>query len=249
MQTKLDGKVALVTGGSRGLGKAAALALADEGADVAISYVASREKAEAVVAQIRDKGVRAEAIQSDQGVKGSSTRLVADVVQRFGRLDILVNNAAIAVQGKKVDEDIDVAEYERQIAVNVSGVIETIRAAAPLMGDGSRIITVGSGVALRASRAGLADYAASKAAVMAYSRGAARDLGERNITVNVVHAGIMDTDMAAPYAHMMPAIVGGLAIRRFAQAEEVAAAIIFLASPAASYITGAVLPVDGGHSA
>jgi 3-oxoacyl-[acyl-carrier protein] reductase len=249
MDTNLSGKVALVTGGSRGLGATTALALADEGADVAISYIASADKAEAVVRQLEKKGVRAAAFRADQGKPGESEKLVRAVVAHFGRIDILVNNAALAVMGKIDDAANDLEAQARQYQVNINGVIEAIRVAAPLMGDGGRIVTVGSGVALRAGRAGTADYAATKAAVMAYSRGAARDLGARNITVNIVHSGIMDTDMNAAWRHAMTDAINNRAITRFGRTEEIAAGIVFLASPAASYITGAVLHIDGGGSA
>ena len=249
MDTNLSGKVALVTGGSRGLGATTAFALADEGADVAISYLASAEKADAVVRQLEKRGVRAAAFQADQGRSGESEKLIRAVVAHFGRLDVLVNNAALAIMGKVDDPANDLAAQARQYQVNVEGVVDAIRAAATVMQDGGRIVTVGSGVALRAGRPGTADYAATKAAVMAYSRGAARDLGARNITVNVVHSGIMDTDMNAAWRHAMSDAINNRAIARFGRTEEIAAGIVFLASPAASYITGAILHIDGGASA
>ena len=250
MDTSLKGKVALVTGGSRGLGATTARALADEGADVAISYVSSTDKAKAVVRELEAKGVRAAAFKSDQGQPGEANKLINAVVKHFGTIDILVNNAAIAIMGKIDDPANDLEALADQYKINATGVIDTIRAVAPVMKDGGRIITIGSGVALRASRIGTADYAASKAAVMAYSRGAARDLGSRNITVNVIHSGVMDTDMNASRRDALAAaVVNNLAIGRFGLTEEIAAGVVFLASPAASYITGAILPIDGGHSA
>jgi 3-oxoacyl-[acyl-carrier protein] reductase len=248
MDTRLKGKVALVTGGSRGLGAATARALADEGADVALSYVASADKAEAVVHELKNKGVRAAAFRADQGDPAQAEALVQAVVERFGRLDVLVNNAALSVPGPIDNSDKDLAALDRQYAVNVTGVIATIRAAAKVMGDGGRIITVGSGVASRAGFPGFADYAATKAAVVGYTKGAARDLARRNITVNVVQAGIMDTEMSAR-GDVLQAIIATLAIQRFGRPEEIAAGIVFLASPAASYITGAVLDIEGGYGA
>ncbi|OAM89503.1 SDR family oxidoreductase [Termitidicoccus mucosus] len=246
---KLTGKVALVTGGSRGLGTAIANALADEGADIAITYIASAEKAGLVVRALEAKGVRAAAFKSDQGDPTQAAPLIQAVVSRFGRLDILVNNAAVAYQGKTIDDpNIDNDMMDRQWAVNVHGVIANIRAAAKVLPEGGRIITISSGVAVRAGFAGTADYAGTKAAVTGYSKGAARDLAPRKITVNVVAAGLMNTDMAAE-ADVAEMLFSTLAIQRFAALEEVAAGVVFLASPAASYVTGAVLNVEGGYSA
>ena len=251
MNKRLAGKVALVTGGSRGLGAATAAALAEQGADVAISYVASAEKAAAVVAALEAKGVRALAIQSDQGDPAAAKAVIERVVAHFGRLDILVNNAALAIQGKLIDDpEIDNAALDRQWQVNVMGVVATIRAAAPVISDEGRIISVGSGLGTRVGFPGTTDYAASKAAVIGYTKGAARDLGPRRITANVVQPGIMATDMAAGSAGSLPPIVmASHAIDRIATVEEVAAAIVFLAGPDAGYITGSVLDVNGGFTA
>ncbi|MCY1521958.1 3-oxoacyl-[acyl-carrier-protein] reductase FabG [compost metagenome] len=250
MTNRLEGKVALVTGGSRGLGAATALALADRGAQVAISYVASADKANAVVRELQAKGVKAAAFQADQGDASQAEGLIKAVVEHFGRLDILINNAALAIQGLTIDNpDIDTAALDRQWAVNVTGVIANIRAAVKVLGEGGRIITIGSGVATRAGFPGVADYAGTKAAIVGYSKGAARDLAPRNITVNVVQAGVMDTDMATPFKEAAPMLFASLAIQRYAKLEEVAAGIIFLASPEASYVTGTVLDVEGGYSA
>src|SRR6478609_10976208 len=179
MTKKLSGKVALVTGGSRGIGAASARALADEGADVAISYVASPEKAEAVVTELKARGVKARAFKADQASAKDVTKLVNDVAREFGHLDILVNNAGVANGGAIDDANADAAALERQDQVNVHGVIAAIRAASQLMGEGGRIVTVGSMLADRASFPGLADYVATKAAVVGYTKGAARDLGPR----------------------------------------------------------------------
>jgi NAD(P)-dependent dehydrogenase (short-subunit alcohol dehydrogenase family) len=249
MAKNLAGKVALVTGGSRGLGTAIALALADEGADVAITYAASAEKAAAVVHQLESKGVRAAAYQVDQGYPAQSAPLVRTVVERFGKLDVLVNNAAIAVIGKTVDDPTaDHAALDRMWAVNVHGVIANIRAAAPVLPEGGRIITISSGVATRVGFVGAADYAGTKSAITGYSRGAARDLGPRGITVNVVAAGLMDTDMSAG-AGVADTLFSTLAIQRYGRVEEIAAAVVFLASPGATYVTGSILNAEGGYSA
>ncbi len=251
MSKRLTGKVALVTGGSRGLGAAIAAELAEQGADVVITYVASAQKADAVVAALETKGVRALALMSDQGDLIAAGSLVDEVMSSFGRLDILVNNAALAIQGKRIDDpQIDNAALDEQWRVNVLGVVATIRAAAPVLTDGGRIISVGSGLGTRVGFAGTADYAASKAAIVGYTKGAARDLGPRNITVNVVQPGVMATDMAAGSAGNLPAsFMDTHAIGRIATVEEVAAVIAFIAGPDAGYITGSVVDVNGGFTA
>lgn len=251
MSKIFSGKVVLVTGGSRGLGAATARAFADEGADVAISYVASVEKAQAVIADLVSRGVRAVAIQSDQEDPSKAESLISKVVDHFGKIDVLVNNAAVAWQGKTLDDPtIDNVAMDRQWNINVGGVVANIRAAAKYLPDGGRIVSVGSGLGTRAGFPGTADYAATKAAIIGYSKGAARDLGSRNITVNVVQAGLMATDMAAASADKLPpSLLDVHAIRRPALVEEVAAGILFLASPSASFITGSVLDVNGGYLA
>lgn len=248
MQKELRGKVALVTGGSRGLGAATAEALAEQGADVAISYVASAEKAEVVVEKLKSKGARAVAIRSDQADTSCAAALIDDVVSHFGRLDILVNNAAIAVQGKRVDDpELDAEALDRQWHINVLGAVATTRAAARQLSDGGRIIFIGSAIASRVAFPAVADYAGTKAAIVGYAKGVGRDLGPRNITVNVVQPGIMPTDMAVEVAHNVPKSLMDLhPIRRIATLEEVAVTVCFLAGPNAGYISGAVLDVAGG---
>ena len=249
MSDQLKGKVALVTGGSRGLGAATAQALADQGADVAISYVNSRDKAEAVVEKLQAKGVRALAVRSDQADPAAARLLVDQVVDHFGKLDILVNNAAISVHGQKVDDPaLDTARLDHQWQVNVMGTVATTRAAAPRLSDGGRIVFIGSVLGGRISFVGAADYAGSKAAIAGYAKGVARDLGPRGITVNIVQPGVMPTDMATEtLGDTVPdALLDQSPIRRIATLEEVSAMVCYLAGPNSAYITGAGIDLAGG---
>lgn len=250
MSNDLKGKVALVTGGSRGLGAVIAEALADAGADVAITYVASGGKAEAVVERLRAKGVRALAIRSDQADTAAAKPLVDTVMHHFGRLDILVNNAAVVAKGQLVDDPaLDTAALDHQWQVNVMGAVATTRAAAPVLAEGGRIIFIGSRNGTLALIPGVADYAGTKAALIGYAKGVARDLGPRNITVNVVQPGAMPTDMmveALGSTTAPDAFLDMHPIRRIATLEEVAALVNFLAGPNGGYITGGVIDVAGG---
>jgi 3-oxoacyl-[acyl-carrier protein] reductase len=245
----LKGKTALITGGSRGIGAAIARRLAADGANVVISYAASTEKAEALVRELEDKGIRAAAIKADQGDANQVGALVKDAVARFGRLDILVNNAGVFVMGAVGDPGSDLAALDRQHAVNIGGVIAVVREAVKGMGEGGRIITIGSGAGDHIPFAGAADYAATKAAVAAYSRGLARDLGPKGITVNTIQPGPIDTDMNPANGDFAETLRKLTALGRYGTPEEVAAAVAFLAGPEASFITGATLNVDGGVNA
>jgi 3-oxoacyl-[acyl-carrier protein] reductase len=248
MTGSLKGKVALVTGASRGIGAAVARALAEDGADVAISYASSKAKAEALVKELEATGVRAAAFKADQADAKAAAGLVTAVVERFGRLDILVNNAGLFVTGA-VDDGHDLGALDRQHAVNVTGVIANIREAAKVLRDDGRIITIGSAIATRVGFANMADYAATKGAVVGYTKGVARDLAARNITVNVVQPGAVDTDMNPADGAFADALNAVTALGRYGRPEEIAAGVTFLASPAASYITGSVLTIDGGYTA
>jgi len=249
MNGTLNGKVALVTGGSRGIGAATARGLAAEGADVAISYSTSASKAEALVDELRAKGVRAEAFQADQADPAQVDRLVKTVVERFGRLDILVNNAGVAAAAP-VDHPINgSSELDRLYAVNVFGVVGAIRAAAQVMGEGGRIISIGSCLGAHTPFPCVANYSATTSAIVGYTRGAARDLGPKGITVNVVQPGPIDTEMNPADGATAPPQKAATAMGRYGRPEEVAAAVCFLARPEASYITGTALDVDGGFGA
>ncbi|MFJ9179202.1 SDR family NAD(P)-dependent oxidoreductase [Streptomyces sp. NPDC102360] len=246
---KLDGKVAIVTGGSRGIGAATALALADEGADVAISYSSSEGRAKAVVAELEAKGVRAAAFRADQADAAQAVGLIHSVVEQFGKLDILVNNAATS-GGDLVDSElVDQAAIDRQLAVNYTSVVAGIGAAFPLLPDGGRIVSISSGVAARAGFPGMAYYTGTKSALEGFSRGAARDLAHRGITVNVVQPGFVDTEGNPADGPAASVFLPTTAMGRYGRPEEIAAGVVFLASPQASYVTGTVLRIDGGYSA
>jgi 3-oxoacyl-[acyl-carrier protein] reductase len=249
MTQTLSGKVALVTGGSRGIGGAVVHRLAKDGADIVFSYGSSKEQADQVVREVEACGRRAVAIKADQAVASEVEALVKAAHGAFNRLDILVNSAGVFVTGIAGDPAADLVAFDRQLDINVKGVVSAVRAAIPLLSDGGRIVSVGTaGASHRAAFPGIADYVASKAAVAAYSRGWARDLGSRRITVNVVQPGPINTDMApkeGPVAEMLKSMS---ALGRYGEPEEVAAAIAFLVGPEAGYITGAMLTIDGGLS-
>jgi len=244
----LRDKVALVTGGSRGIGAAIALELASQGATVALSYSANEAKANEVVAKIEAAGGSAVALKADQAVESEAIGLLSTVVERFGRIDILVNNAGVFEAGT-IDETLDTSRFERQVRINYQAVVAAIREASRVMGKGGRIITLSSGLALRSSWPGLADYSATKRAIEGYTKGAARDLGPKGITVNAIGTGSIDTEMNPSDGPLAEYQKAATALGRFGRAEEIASVVAFIASPAASYVTGTVIPVDGGYNA
>ncbi len=189
MLKKLTGKVALVTGGSRGIGAAIARRLADEGAAVAITYVNGKQKADAVVDAIKREGGSAIAIRADSGDPQAIAAAVEETARTLKRLDILVNNAGVFVTSTVNSPERDAAEFDRQFAINVGGVAAAVRAAVKFLSEGGRIISIGSIGGDRSPFPGIADYSATKAAVAGYTRGWARDLGPKGITVNIVQPG------------------------------------------------------------
>ncbi|MEU7471521.1 SDR family oxidoreductase [Streptomyces sp. NPDC044984] len=245
LEKALLGKVALVTGGSRGIGAATALRLAREGADVAVTYVNGKEAAEEVVRAVEALGRRAVALRADAGDPEEAAGAVNAAARELGRLDVLVNNAGVGVLGPV--ETLTSADVDRVLAVNVRGVFLASRAAVALMPRGGRIITVGTCMTQRVPGPGGTLYAMSKSALVGLTKALARELGERGITANIVHPGPIDTDMNpadGPYADGQAAMT---AVGRFGTAEEVAETIAHLAG--AAYVTGAEFAVDGGHAA
>ena len=243
----LKGKAALVTGASRGIGRAIALRLARDGADVAITYVSSPDKAQDVVAEIKKLGRKAVAIQADS----ADAKAIADSVTRasreFGRLDILVNNAGIAAGGP-IDQ-MSLEDIDRLIAVNVRSVILASQAAAKIMGEGGRIVSIGSCLAERSGMPGLSVYSMSKAALVGLTKGMARDLGPRGITVNIVHPGPIDTDMNPADGVQADHQRSMLALPHYGKVEDIAGAVAYLADPRSSFVTGTEIAVDGGFRA
>lgn len=249
MHKKLQNKIALITGGSRGIGAAIARRFAQEGSHVAISFSSSKERANTLVNELQYEGVHALALQADQSDPQQVAAFVKKVGSHFGRIDIVVNNAGIYVGGSIDDLNLDIEGLARQFAINVGGVFSITHAALPFMKEGGRIILIGSINGERITHSGGADYAASKAALRGYTHGWARDLGPKKITVNLVQPGPIDTDMNPDHTEFAETIKKNVALGRYGKPEEIAAAVTFLASDEASYITGATLTVDGGYLA
>ncbi|MGQ4274489.1 SDR family NAD(P)-dependent oxidoreductase [Terrihabitans sp. B22-R8] len=243
----LTGKRALVTGASRGIGAAIANALAERGADVAITYQRSSEKAAEVVRAIEAKGGKGVAIQADAADPEAVKRSVQEAVAQLGGLDILVNNAGIAYGGSV--EEIDLADIDALLHVNVRSVVLASQAAIPHLPEGGRIISIGSCLAERVGFPGVTVYSMTKSALLAFTRGLARELGPRGITVNLVHPGATDTDMNpadGPNADGLRALTP---LGHFGTPDDIGEAVAFLAGPGARQITGTGLVVDGGVNA
>ena len=247
MSGKLEGKVALVTGGSRGIGAAIAKRLAADGANVAITYTKGAEAAAAVVKEIERAGRKAIAIQADAADAEAVKAAVEKTVTSFGRLDILVNNAGTAIPKKF--ENTSLEELDRVIDINIRGTFIATQAALKHMKNGGRIIMIGSCVGERLMTPGLVPYAATKGAVKMFTQGLSREVGDRAITVNNVQPGPIDTDLNPASGDWATPQKAATALNRYGSVDEVASLVAFVASPEAAYITGANLTVDGGTNA
>jgi 3-oxoacyl-[acyl-carrier protein] reductase len=243
----LDGKVALVTGGSRGIGAAVARGLADAGADIALTYLAAADRANEVAAAISAAGRRPLSIVADSGDPTAVREAVERTVADLGHLDILVNNAGTFPAGPL--EQVTREDAERALAVHALGAFVASQAAAAHMSEGGRIVSIGSCFAERVPYAGLTLYAMSKAALIGLTKGLARDLGARGITANVIHPGSTDTDMNPADGPGADAEREYIALGRYATPDEIAATVVHLAGDAGRYITGASIAVDGGFGA
>jgi 3-oxoacyl-[acyl-carrier protein] reductase len=245
--SNLANKVALVTGGSRGIGAAIAKRLAADGANVAITYTKGADAAAAVVKEIERAGRKAIAIQADAADARAVESAVEKAVAVFGRLDILVNNAGTAIP--KRFEETTLEELDRLIDINVRGTFVATQAALKQMNGGGRIIMIGSSVGERAMTPGLVPYSATKGAVKMFTQGLAREVGDRGITVNNVQPGPINTDLNPAAGDWAAPQTAATALHRYGSVDEVAALVAFVAGPEASYITGANLTVDGGTNA
>jgi len=244
----LDGKVSLITGGSRGIGAAVAKRLASEGAHVALTYSSSPDKANAVAETARALGVRAVAIKADSADANAVVAAVEATVKELGGIDILVNNAGVLALGPI--DDFKLADFDRTFAVNVRAVFVATQAAVKHMKTGGRIINIGSCNAERMPFPGGGVYAMSKSALVGLVKGFARDLGARGITINNVQPGPIDTEMNpdnSEFADMLKKQI--MALPRYGTADEIAALVAYLAGPEAGFVTGASLTIDGGFTA
>lgn len=243
----LTGKVALVTGGSRGIGAAIVLRLASEGASVAFTYSSSSAQANSLVEQIAKAGGKAIAIKADAADQEAVRASVRETAKQFGKIDILVNNAGIIVLGQITE--IKDADFQRILAVNVHSVFTATQEAVHHMPDGGRIIHIGSVNSDRMPFVGGSVYALTKGAIFSFTKGLARDLGPRKITVNNIQPGPVDTEAnpaSGPFAETM---LGLMALKRYGTGDEIAGMVNYLAGPEAGYITGASLLIDGGFDA
>lgn len=244
MQTALSGKVALITGGSRGIGAAIVKRLASEGAAVAFTYASAVQKAEELVKEVEAAGGRALALRADSSDPDSVKGAVLDTVKAFGGINILVNNAGL-LEVKPYDQ-FTIEEFDHIMAVNVRAIFAAVQAAAPQMGEGDRILTIGSINGDISAFPGMSLYSMAKAAVAGLTRGLARDLAPIGITVNNLQPGPIDTDMNPADGSMAPMLKGLISLGRYGKATEVAGLVSYLASPEAAFITGASLNIDGG---
>ena len=247
MSKKLEGKVALVTGGSRGIGAAIVERLAREGAHVALTYVSKPDQAHKTAKVAQSLGVKTLAIQADSADPKAVVAAVERTVAELGGLDILVNNAGFVVFGPL--EEIKLEDVDRILAVNVRSVFVAVQAAVRHMGPGGRIITIGSCNADRMPVAGGGVYTMTKSAIVGLTRGLARDLGPRGITINNVQPGPIGTDMNPATGQFADIMRGFMAIPQYGTGADVAAMVAYLAGPEAAFVTGASLTIDGGYTA
>ena len=246
MAGHLEGKVALVTGGSRGIGAAIAERLAADGASVALTYSGSEAAAHAVVRRIEEGGGRALAIHADAADADQVRASIAQTVDQLGRLDVLVNNAGMLIV-KPIDE-LTLAEFDRMMAVNVRGVFVASQEALRHMGDGGRIVNIGSINAERVPFAGGVLYVLTKAAVSGMTASLARDVGPRGITVNALLPGPIDTDMNPATGPFADELRRGIPLGRYGNVAEIAGFVSYLTRPEAGYVTGSCLRIDGGFA-
>ena len=244
---ELKGKRALVTGASRGIGAGIAEALARAGADVAITYEKSAERAAEVVARLVSSGSRGFAIQADSADPAAVKRSVDEAAAKLGGLDILVNNAGIGRTG--LVADVSLADIDALLSVNVRAVVLASQAALAHLPSGGRIISIGSTLAERVPFGGLTIYSMTKSALVSFNKGLAREVGPRGITVNLVHPGSTDTDANPASSPNAEAQLGLSALGHFGSPEDIGAAVVFLAGPAGRQITGSAVTVDGGANA
>jgi 3-oxoacyl-[acyl-carrier protein] reductase len=247
MSKNLEGKIALVMGGSRGIGAAIAKRLAADGANVAIIYTKGTDAAASVVKEIERAGRKAIAIQADATDAKAVEAAVEKAVAAFGRLDILVNSAGTAIP--KTFEETTLEEMDRVIDINVRGVFVATLAALKPMRSGGRIIMIGSSVGEHVVAPGLVPYSATKGAVKMFTQGLSREVGSRGVTVNNVQPGPIDTDLNPAAGDWAIPQKAATALDRYGRVDEVAALVAFVAGPESSYITGANLTVDGGTNA
>jgi 3-oxoacyl-[acyl-carrier protein] reductase len=246
-EKSLTGKVALVTGGSRGIGAAIAKRLAADGASVAVTYSKGADAASSVVKEIERGGGKAIAIQADAADAEAVRNAVERTVTTLGRLDVLVNNAGTAIP--KPFEETTLEEMNRVIDINVRGVFVATQAALKHMKSGGRIIMIGSAVGERVAAPGLVPYAGTKGAVKMFTQALAREIGNRGITVNNVQPGPIDTDLNPAAGDWAVPQKAATALNRYGHVDEIAAMVAFVAGPESSYTTGANLTVDGGMNA
>lgn len=242
---KLEGKVALVTGGSKGIGAATVKRFAEEGANVAFTYSNSKDEADKLVAMLR--GAKVKAYKADAAQPENMLTLAKEVLKDFGKVDILVNNAGVFGMGNIGEESL--AEYEKMMNINVKSVYILTNELVKTMQKGSRIINISSCLGERASGAMMSTYAATKFAVAGFSRGWAKDLGAKGILSNAIMPGPIATDMNPEDSDFADHMRAQTALGRYGRAEEVAAAALFLAGPDSTYITGSTIAVDGGWNA